>query len=303
MRRVLVIAVLALVLATGLALRVGVNNSIAALDNDAALAASSAALTSGCYKVPLTVSFPALYAASNPAINLPKLRVMDNSNGAIVYNSLIAAGAKSVTIANVQTGRSYNIQIAFDAPPLQPFSKFYWSNGWNGTLSGQQLEAYLPSMNQNVTVSCQSGGAAGVPALPVTITLKPPTGVVAGYLGVWADGTAPSYTVSNSGALGQHYVWAGLATAPAAGVTIELWRSPTAGNQSGTLVARTVTNTEGYFLFSKVDPSLAYELKFTRNNVTQVITPVVATYSGQLYQINATRGAIFVPGAAFLPGQ
>ncbi|MFN8496656.1 MAG: hypothetical protein U0641_02285 [Anaerolineae bacterium] len=303
MKRVAVIMMLAVALASVFALTgaASVTNAAQAGENTAA---SSTALVGGCYRIPLTISFPALYAASNPVNNMPTLWVMDNGNGAVIYKALIASGAKSVTIPNTLTGRSYYIRIGFDRnPPLEPFAAFYWPNGWNGTAGGQTLEAYLPGITTNVTVPCQSGAAGGVPAQPVTITVRPPTGVIAGYLGDWATGTAPTWTISNSGSLGPHYEWTGLPTRPAAGVTIELWRAPSASNQAGALLARTVTNTEGYFNFTKVDPSQAYELKFTRNNATYVVSPVVATYSGQLYQVNATNGALFVPGAAFLPAR
>ena len=119
MKRVAVILMLAVALAGVLTLTsaASVTNAAQAGENTAA---SSTALVGGCYRIPLTISFPALYAASNPVNNMPTLWVMDNGNGAVIYKALIASGAKSVTIPNTLTGRSYYIRIGFDRnPPLE----------------------------------------------------------------------------------------------------------------------------------------------------------------------------------------
>lgn len=191
MKRVAVILMLAVALAGVLTLTSAASVTNAAQVSADTAAAPSAAFLGGCYRAPLTISFPALYAASNPALNMPTLRVMDNGNGTIVYNALITPGAKSVTLPSAQTGRSYYIRIGYDRnPPLEPFAAFYWSNGWNGTTGGQTLEAYLPGITANVTVPCQSGAAGGVPVLPYSYTLTPPMGVIEGYEIVCAGGRA-----------------------------------------------------------------------------------------------------------------
>ncbi len=305
MKRALFVVLLAAALAFGLVLGIAVSDTRAAQTEGPELAAQTSDAAAACAAVPLTISFCAPYGTSNPPINQMTLRLTDNSTGAN-RDTLIPVGATSVTIPNVQTGRSYTIRIGFVPPPgtpttpMRPYGLYYWLNGWNGTAGGQLLEAWTPGINQYVSLPCQSA----IAARPVYVTVKPPpTGVIAGYLGVWANGTAPAYTVNNAGSLGPHYEWRQLPGTTALGVTVELWLPPTQKNPWGTLVTSTVTNAEGYFQFTKLDPCLAYELKFTWNDATRIAWPIVPTYQGQVYQINAPNAGIFQMGGAFLPSR
>ncbi|MFN8470908.1 MAG: hypothetical protein U0822_01700 [Anaerolineae bacterium] len=230
--------------------------------------------TPQCPGVPTSCgSAPLNITICEPVYGQAVVTVVDDSTGAQAFQGIPDANGV-VAVPAVLTGRTYKITVA------DPGKDYV-------TYTGQGYTARVPAISAVILAPCQSQ----TPAVPYSVSLTPPTGVVEGYEFL---GRTPTGVTNNNG------VWSGAPQNPAAGVQLQLWLAPTAANQPGTYLQTAMTNTEGYFKFSNLNPCLLYELKFTGNNAVVVIPGVAATIAGQKYMVSATAG-IYPPGPLPLP--
>ncbi|MFN8475441.1 MAG: right-handed parallel beta-helix repeat-containing protein [Anaerolineae bacterium] len=230
--------------------------------------------TPQCPGVPTSCgSAPLNITICEPVYGQAVVTVVDDSTGAQAFQGIPDANGV-VAVPAVLTGRTYKITVA------DPGKDYV-------TYTGQGYTARVPAISAVILAPCQSS----TPAVPYSVSLTPPTGVVEGYEFL---GRTPTGVTNNNG------VWSGAPQNPAAGVQLQLWLAPTAANQPGTYLQTTMTNTEGYFKFSNLNPCLLYELKFTGDNAVVVIPGVAATIAGQKYMVSATAG-IYPPGPLPLP--
>ncbi|MFN8470910.1 MAG: DUF11 domain-containing protein [Anaerolineae bacterium] len=230
--------------------------------------------TPQCPGVPTSCgSAPLNITICEPVYGQAVVTVVDDSTGAQAFQGIPDANGV-VAVPAVLTGRTYKITVA------DPGKDYV-------TYTGQGYTARVPAISAVILAPCQSQ----TPAVPYSVSLTPPTGVVEGYEFL---GRTPTGVTNNNG------VWSGAPQNPAAGVQLQLWLAPTAANQPGTYLQTAMTNTEGYFKFSNLNPCLLYELKFTGDNAVVVIPGVAATIAGQKYMVSATAG-IYPPGPLPLP--
>ncbi|MFN8496462.1 MAG: carboxypeptidase-like regulatory domain-containing protein [Anaerolineae bacterium] len=185
----------------------------------------------------------------------------DMTGSVVGAQTLSAAGV--VSFPNLTSGRPYTVQVSAPRKPV-PFP------------SGGVDSIDLAAFTQAFTIPCQS--VAG----NVSISLGPPTGVVAGYL-----------VASCSGGLSQ----------PQANAEVQLWLPPGgASNTSGVYLQSAYTNADGYFRFRPVNPCLTYDIRAVIGSSTLVASGILGgaetvqtgptATQPQQYVISAANGQV-----------
>ncbi len=174
-----------------------------------------------CAPVTLTLMACGANFTSSTSIYAGATVTLTDYNGSVIGTRAVG-GDGVVTFPNLTSGRPYTVQVSAARKPI-PFP------------TGGVDSADMAAFTQSFTIPCQP--VAG----EISVSLGPPTGVVAGYL-----------VNSCAGGLAQ----------VRGNAEVQLWLPPSgANNPSGVYLQSAYTNTDGSFRFGPVNPCLVYDIK------------------------------------------